>query len=154
MKRKAFTIVELMVAIAILLILCGLVLNAVEVSKKATLAENATPQALFDAIREVETGGEPDGGIGAVGDRGKSIGPYQIGELYWTDAVEHRPSIGGEWQDCAESYHYSEQIMLAYWDRWGAETNEEKARMHNGGPGGMQKDVTLEYWNRVKARLD
>ena len=48
----------------------------------ATLVLVSSAQAnlrpLFDAIREVESGGNPD----AVGDGGRSIGPYQI---QWRD---------------------------------------------------------------------
>ena len=34
------------------------------------------------AIREVETGGLPDHGRGAVGDGGKALGPFQIHAAY------------------------------------------------------------------------
>ena len=37
---------------------------------------------------------ESDFGQNMDGEEG-SIGPYQIRKLYWQDAIEHRPEIGG-----------------------------------------------------------
>jgi len=70
-------------------------------------------QEQFDAIRQVESGGRLD----AVGDKGRSIGPYQIQEGYWKDAVEHNPSLkdgGKTWQNTKGpgSVKYSERVML------------------------------------------
>ena len=145
-----FIVVFVIVNLLVILLLIGLDKAKMEAKKNLN---NASPRVLFNAIRQVETGGEKNEGVGVIGDDGNSIGPYQIGEPYWIDAYEHRPEIRGKWQDCLESHYYSEQVMLAYWDRWGATTNEEKARMHNGGPGGMNKSKTLDYWNQVKAHL-
>ena len=65
-------------------------------------------QPLFRAIRVVETSGmaAPDR---AVGDNGRSIGPYQISRAYWADS-----GIGGKWTWC-RGYAYSEAVMSAYW---------------------------------------
>lgn len=109
-------------------------------------------QPLLDAICQVESGCQND----AIGDDGKAIGPYQIWHCYWKDAIEYRPSIGGCYTDCYDK-EYAEQIILAYWDRYANEkrlgrkvTDEDRARIHNGGPNGYKKESTAKYWDKVK----
>jgi hypothetical protein len=89
-----------------------------------------------------------------VGDGGKSIGPFHIQRAYWQDAVEHDPSIGGEYQDVYDD-EYARKIVLAYWDRHGPDraTNEQLARIHNGGPRGHKKRSTIAYWREVSRIL-
>lgn len=107
---------------------------------------------LLDAIRSKESGGHPDP-ANAVGDGGKAIGPYQIWEAYWQDAVEHDPSIGGTYEDCRDAA-YAERIILAYWSRYAPSYDHETlARIHNGGPKGHRRRGTLGYWRDVQARL-
>jgi len=115
-----------------------------------------THQDLLEAIREVESNNNPD----AVGDNGNAIGVYQIWEIYWKDAVEFDPSIGGEYKDCFNP-EYAEKIVLAYWNRYGTirrlgrtPTNEDLARIHNGGPNGYKKTATDKYWKKVKKKLN
>lgn len=43
--------------------------------------------------------------------------------------------------------------MLAYWKRYGAVTDEQKARIWNGGPRGMSKQSTAPYWTKVRKAL-
>lgn len=117
-----------------------------------------TLEDLFQAIRIVETGGEPDMGVGASGDNGKALGPYQIWVVYWKDAIEFEPAIGGKYGDCAQA-EYSRKIMMAYFRRYGRSFLEAKdweslARMHNGGPRGHLKEATLGYWGKVKRQLE
>jgi len=113
----------------------------------------AAPRELLDAIRQVETGGEKNGGRDAIGDNGKSIGPYQIGRAYWLDS-----RVPGEWSDCCDAA-YAERVILAYWTRYcpaalRANDMETLARIHNGGPTGHRKQATMVYWRKVKALLD
>jgi hypothetical protein len=68
-----------------------------------------TERDFFDAIRRVETGGMPDNGRYAVGDNGKSIGPYQIQRAYWQDARMK----DGRYGDCLADHVYSERTMRA-----------------------------------------
>lgn len=107
---------------------------------------------LLDAICKVESNCDPD----AVGDGGKAIGPYQIWKVYWLDAVEFDPSIGGSYDDCLNK-GYAEKVVRAYWARYATErrlgrpvTDEDRARIHNGGPNGYKKTATLKYWKKVK----
>ena len=104
---------------------------------------------LFRAIRLVESGGAHDAPY-AVGDSGRSIGPYQISFGYWLDAYNYDPSIEGTWAMCVDQI-YAEQVMIAYWKRHASEhdTWEVLARIHNGGPKGYHKVETQEYWKKV-----
>ena len=99
------------------------------------------PNPLFAAIRQVESGGDDF----AVGDNGMSRGPYQIGMAYWTDACSH---AGVQWDylSLVWSRPHCEQIMLWYWERYGAQTDEDRIRLHNGGP---SKRGTDDYLARV-----
>lgn len=115
-----------------------------------------TSDRLLRAICKVESNCNSD----AVGDGGKAIGPYQIWYVYWKDAVEHDPSIGGSYRDCLNK-GYSEKIVRAYMDRYANErrlrrpvTDQDRARIHNGGPNGYNKTSTLKYWKKVKNVLE
>jgi len=116
----------------------------------------ADPKGLekfMSAIRQVETGGMKDNGIGAKGDKGQSIGPYQIQKGYWADA-----NLKGTWEQCLTDKSYSEQVMIAYWKRYcpkafEAGDWETLARIHNGGPKGHKKKATMNYWERVQKAM-
>lgn len=117
-------------------------------------------EKLFRAMRVVESVNSPS----AVGDGGRSRGPYQISRLYWKDAT----GFGGvRWGYIEGVWHEREcrQVMLWYWQRYApaalAEARrsgalramEVLARTHNGGPAGPDKPSTLRYWQRVRSRL-
>ncbi len=110
--------------------------------------------AILAAIRFVESSDRPNP---PDGDGGRAIGPYQIHNVYWRDAIEHDPTLGGTYQDCRDR-GYAERVIDAYMRRWAAEAwrdgdAETVARVHNGGPTGAQKTATDGYWERVLARL-
>lgn len=93
--------------------------------------------------------------VGADGE----IGSYQILPAYWKDAVEFDPSIGGVYEDVLND-EYARKVILAYWNRYATErrigrpvTNEDRARIHNGGPNGWKKKATEIYWEKVKSHL-
>ena len=111
--------------------------------------QDAAPRSrLYAAIRAVESGGDDF----AVGDSGTSRGPYQIGLAYWRDGCE-AGGVQWDYQSLVWSAPHCEYIMFLYWERYGAKTDEQRARIHNGGPTGMSKDSTLGYWNRVKEMM-
>jgi hypothetical protein len=125
----------------------------------ATLAAAVPPPSDYDtdrilnAIRQVETGGEADP-ANAVGDGGKAIGPFQIHRVYWQDAVEYDPSIGGVYSDCKDEA-YARRIVIAYLSRYCKSWSDETvARIHNGGPRGHKKTATVKYWRKVDNFLD
>lgn len=102
---------------------------------------------LLNAIRQVESNGNDK----AVGDNGKAIGPYQIWYCYWKDAVEHDKSLGGSYNDCYDP-DYAKKVVIAYLSRYAPKgaTEEQLARIHNGGPKGHRNSKTIKYWNKVK----
>ena len=109
---------------------------------------------LLAAMCEVESNGDCSK-VGKVGE----LGCYQIRECFWIDALEHDPSIGGEYEDVIDR-EYAEKCIHAYWDRYATEkrlgrpvTDEDRARMHNGGPNGHKKTKTIEYWDKVQDEL-
>ena len=113
---------------------------------------------LEKAIHHVESGGRigPD----IYGDNGNAIGPLQIWKSCWKDAVQHDPSIGGHYEMCHD-LEYSCMIFRAYMNRYAVErrlkrvpTDEDRARIWNGGPNGYKKKATDKYWNKVKERLN
>ncbi len=110
--------------------------------------------AVLDAIRFVESSHRDDV---PDGDGGKAIGPFQIHFLYWQDALQAEPSLGGSYQDCRRRA-YAERVVAAYMQRWVPDAwatgdAEVIARVHNGGPKGAEIAATLGYWERVRVRL-
>ncbi len=114
----------------------------------------AKNQEILRAIRMVESSGQlspPDG------DGGDAIGPYQIHEIYWSDALAADPDLGGTYQDC-RSLDYAEAVIRAYmlqWvpRAWRSGNAEVIARTHNGGPTGAARPTTGGYWKKVQAQL-
>ena len=110
---------------------------------------------LCDAICIVESGCDSS----KVGDGGDSIGAYQIQYKYWYDAVESDPSIGGTYEDVIDK-EYALQIIGAYWNRYATmkrlghtPTNEDRARIHNGGPNGYKMQSTKTYWTKIQKEM-
>ena len=119
----------------------------------------------LDAIRQVETGGEPNDGVGARGDNGNALGPYQIWSAYHFDSAERDKSLTS-YQSCLTSKSYSEKVVRSYMNRYsraallrleggtGTLADVERvARIHNGGPKGYSKTATLKYWRKVEGAL-
>jgi len=107
---------------------------------------------LLDAIEFVESNGDAS----AIGDSGNARGSFQIWEIYWLDAIEQSPNIGGVYLDVFNP-DYARSIVLAYWDRYGHRVGyslEGLARMHNGGPRGHEKSSTEIYWIKVSNLLN
>lgn len=105
----------------------------------------------FDALRTVETGGHPDPAR-AVGDNGRSIGPYQISRAYWLDS-----RVPGKWTDVRDR-RYAERVIAAYMRRycpiaWSRRDWQTLSRIHNGGPAGYRRRATLGYWSRVQRSM-
>lgn len=128
-------------------------LNSVDYST-ILISTDADWRKFLDALREVETGGQPNEGRDAVGDGGKALGPYQIHKSYWQDAVDFDKTIGGKYEDVKDKA-YAEKIVKAYLKRYlkNKITYENAARVHNGGPKGHTKAATVKYWKKVKKLL-
>ena len=145
----------------------SLLLAAASLAPSPALQETFTWRETLDAIRVVETGGEPDEGRGAIGDNGNALGSYQIWRPYWTDAVERNPSLKvGGFERVLKDKAHSEKIVRAYMARDNKEALRRleggrgsmadvlrTARIHNGGPKGYRKDATLKYAEKVRKVL-
>ena len=132
------------------------------------LYQNVPSERLWNAIQKVETGGEYDPEI-AIGDNGLSIGPLQIQRAYYNDAVQYDSSLqsgqysGYTYKNCMGpgSFEYSKKVGNAYMARYATAkrlghtpTDEDFARIHNGGPSGWKNSATLGYWHKVQAALN
>lgn len=115
-------------------------------------ASRAPMSPLEDAIWHVETTRQ----VGEIiGDGGKSLGPLQISKAAWTDVAKD----GEVYQDCTK-LEYSLMVFRRYMLRYATPrrlghvaTNEDKARIWNGGPNGYRKGATTGYWSRVKSEM-
>lgn len=117
----------------------------------APTAPKTDVRLLFDAIRQVETGGHSNP-ANARGDGGRSLGPYQISRAYWKDS-----GIPGRYQ-MVRNKAYAERVMKAYWKRYCPSglsrlDFQTLARVHNGGPKGARRSRTVPYWRRVRGKL-
>lgn len=111
----------------------------------------ATDMNLIAAIAIVESSMNPC----AIGDSGKAIGICQIHQCVVED-VNYRYNTCYIWPDDCFDPAKSQDIMLSYWsiyatsDRLGhVPTDEDLARIWNGGPNGYRKDSTVPYWDAV-----
>ena len=107
---------------------------------------------LLDAIRTVESQNDPNV---PDGDGGKAIGQYQIWYAYWLDACEYDPSLKARgYAACRTDEAYARRVVIAYLTRYGkGKTDEQLARIHNGGPSGHRKSSTLKYWKKVQKEM-
>ena len=113
-----------------------------------TVAAAQPSERLLDAIRQVESGGRD-----LTGDGGRAIGPYQIHRRYWQDAVRLDPSLGGTYNDCRRE-QYARRVVRVYLAHYGkGKTDEQMARIHNGGPTGHRKRATVGYWTKIRRVL-
>lgn len=106
--------------------------------------------SLINAIIDVESNGRDN----ALGDRGlsnKAYGCMQIRKPVLTDVNDMFKTNYTE-VDCLDRAK-SKEIFHKYMQRYKPKSDEECARMWNGGPGGMAKTSTKNYWDKVKARL-
>lgn len=116
-----------------------------------TACPAATLSDYLDALQQVETGGEPNGGRDAVGDDGASLGPLQIQRAYWQDS--RVPGTYEQVRDVA----YARRVVIGYARRYEPAALkrgdwETLARLHNAGPG-WRRVNNKAYWKRVQAAM-
>lgn len=110
-----------------------------------------THERLVAAVHMVETSGR----LGPIrGDGGAALGPLQIHRACWQDA-----NLPGRYEDCAD-LAYAKRVFAAYMARYATErrlgrpvTDEDRARIWNGGPNGYKKKATVAYWHKVRKEL-
>jgi hypothetical protein len=110
---------------------------------------------FVSAIHIVETTGR----VGVIyGDGRRSLGPLQISQAAWRDALRFDKSIGGKYSDC-KNLEYSTKIMRAYLQShdpvafrngdW-----QTCARLWNSGPAWYTKvHLTNKYWAAVRITM-
>ena len=128
-------------------------LTAAILSCPLLLSGATAPHAsLLDAIHMVETSGR----LGPIkGDGGAALGPLQIHRACWSDS-----GVPGKYEDCAD-LAYSKRVFNAYMARYATPkrlgrpvTDQDRARIWNGGPSGYRKAATIKYWYKVKDHLN
>lgn len=109
---------------------------------------------LIDALVKVESNGDSR----AVGDNGRALGCLQI----WSVVVQDVNEVSRVKYTHADAFDpvKARAICRAYLARYatakrlGREpTDEDFARIWNGGPNGWRKASTLGYWKRVSSVL-
>ena len=110
---------------------------------------------LTQGIIQVESGGDDN----AVGDNGKALGCLQIWQCVWDD-VKHNSELEGKTYQDVKKREVALIVFKLYMKRYATKkrlgheaTNEDKARIWNGGPNGYKKKSTLKYWAKVKKAL-
>lgn len=109
-------------------------------------------ELLLDAILWQESSGDPQ----KVGDGGNAKGAYQIWKIYWKDA-----NVPWEYEKNAWDPEKSREVCRRYFQRYAKNGSLEKmARIHNGGPQGMNKkyalkyETTQKYWQEVQEKME
>lgn len=113
---------------------------------------------LIAALIAVESKGD-DGAVGDKHLKDKAYGCLQIRQPC-VDDVNRRCGTSYKAADCLNDRELSIWIckqylsMYATKERLGREvTDEDRARIWNGGPSGWKKTSTTKYWKKVKRQL-
>ena len=107
-------------------------------------------EILIATLIMVESGGNDF----AVGDEGDAIGCLQIHKGVIAD-VNRVYGLTYRWPESAYSRENSVCICRLYLKHYApaGATDEQLARIWNGGPKGYKKRATLGYWRKVEVRL-
>lgn len=140
--RRSFFIVVLFLIIAV-----------------AGVAQGAEPSdTLVTALIQVESSGNNR----AVGDKHlkqKAYGPLQVRQPVCDD-INRRYGTSYKAEDCLGNRELSIKLCKQYIDMYATAkrlghtpTNEDMARIWNGGPNGFKKVSTEKYWEKVQTVL-
>jgi len=108
---------------------------------------------LSAAIRLVESGGNDL----ALGDGGKSAGPYQIQRAYWREAVAGTDAAAWSYDAHVWDRDRAEYVVWLHWEKvcpaalrqWNVELLVRCHRL----PGDPWRADNTRYWRKVKAAL-
>jgi hypothetical protein len=113
---------------------------------------------LISALITIESGGDDN----AVGDKhlaDKAYGCLQIRQPC-VDDVNRKHGTNYRAEDCLGNRALSIWIFREYMSLYATKkslgrkpTDEDRARIWNGGPKGHKKQTTKSYWNKVKKKL-
>lgn len=116
--------------------------------RRSERGETDGDRRLLDAIRSVESRGHGDL---AVGDGGRAAGPYQIWRSFWRDGCA-QIGVAWDYRQLVWRRAHSEAVIRGVWRRYGATTDEAKARLMRG-PNLANTADGDRYWARVKREL-
>lgn len=125
------------------------------VSMMSVMTVNAKPSdSLINAIIKVES----NDNVNAIGDNGKAVGCMQIWKVV-VDDVNKVSKLKYNYNDRFNK-EKSIEIFKLYINKYATAkrlgrtpTDEDMARIWNGGPNGFKKVGTKQYWLKVKAEL-
>ena len=125
------------------------------VSMMSVMTANAKPSdSLINAIIKVES----NDNVNAIGDNGKAVGCMQIWKVV-VDDVNKVSKLKYNYNDRFNK-EKSIEIFKLYINKYATAkrlgrtpTDEDMARIWNGGPNGFKKAGTKQYWLKVKAEL-
>ena len=125
------------------------------VSMMSVMTVNAKPSdSLINAIIKVES----NDNVNAIGDNGKAVGCMQIWKVV-VDDVNKVSKLKYNYNDRFNK-EKSIEIFKLYINKYATAkrlgrtpTDEDVARIWNGGPNGFKKAGTKQYWLKVKAEL-
>ena len=118
----------------------------------ATAASAQVSDRLLNAIEQVES----HANASAIGDQGRALGSMQIWQCVVTDAnrIAHTSYSHVDAFDRAKARAIASIYLNYYGRRIGhAPTDQDYARIWNGGPSGHKKTATLGYWAKIKKEL-
>lgn len=113
-----------------------------------------TSDRLLDALERVES----NGNARAVGDNGRALGCLQI----WSSVVADVNRLTGSCYRHADAFDRAtaRDIARAYLNHYASPkrigrpvTDQDRARIWNGGPTGHRKAATTGYWSKVRRAL-
>lgn len=128
-----------------------LIILALTLISTMTFAGTAS-DALLDAIADVESLGQVNRSR-CIGDNGKARGMYQLHKEYIED-VNRFAKTSYTWAD-AFNPSTARKIVKLYIEHYSSAnaSDEDMARIHNGGPRGHRKSCTLGYWTKINKYL-
>ena len=136
--------------------LFALVLAAAAAIPSAQSAKSAPADlpALLAAIRQAESAGDDR----AVGDGGKSCGPYQIQRAYWREAVAGTDAAGWDYDVHVWNPDRAGYVVWLHWCKvcpaaLRAGNLELLARRHRL-PNDPWRSDNAAYWRRVRAAME
>ena len=107
---------------------------------------------LIDAIIKVESNGD-DNAIGDKDLKDKAYGPMQIRQPAVTD-VNIKAGTNHKAEDMLGNRSLSIWLFKEYMDMYAKDkSDQDKARIWNGGPTGHKRATTIGYWNKVRKHL-
>lgn len=136
------------------LLLATLALGAQALDLSATPTTDADWVAFLDIIAKVESGGQTDVSITDVNGK-RSVGCLQIQQPYLTDS--RLSYVLSDMTDKTKAYAVAKAYLTRYGTAYTKRTGkpatfEVLARIHNGGPKGAERAVTLPYLEKVKTQ--